>query len=99
MEEINRKLDLIISILMIRNKEEIKKYVLGIISKTEEQLLYQESDGIKSTRKLEEITGISKSKVSECWDKWTNKKIMTKNKENRGLRLFDLDVLEIKYQE
>jgi len=98
-EEINRKLDLIISILMIRNKEEIKKYVLGIISKTEEQLLYQESDGIKSTRKLEEITGISKSKVSECWDKWTNKKIMTKNKENRGLRLFDLDVLEIKYQE
>ena len=95
LEETNKRLDLIINILTITNREEIKKYILGNITETDEQLLYQESDGIKSTRILEDITGVSKSKVSKCWEIWSKKGIMTKNKENKGIRIFDLIELGI----
>ena len=93
MQEINEKLDKIMNLLLIINKESIKEYILNIITEDDELLLYEESDGIKSTRKLEEITGISKSKISTCWEKWTKLGLMMKNKENRGIRLFDLDII------
>ena len=99
MEEIKEKLEMILNLLILLNRAEIKSIILEYLTENDELHLYQESDGIKSTRQLEEIAGISRSKVSSCWDKWTKIGIMKKNDQNRGIRLFDLDFLNINYND
>ena len=98
MEEIKEKLEMLFNLIVLINGNDIKSIIIESIEEKDELLLYQESDGIKTTRKLEEITGISRSKISTCWDKWTKLGIMKKkNNENRGIRLFDLELLEIDF--
>lgn len=95
MENIERKLDEIISWLKIIGRIELSIYLQEIISKDDELLLYQESDGIKTVKKLNELTGISTGKISLCWKKWEKLGILKKESSGRGKRLFDLEELGV----
>jgi predicted mannosyl-3-phosphoglycerate phosphatase (HAD superfamily) len=53
----------------------------------EEKVVYELSDGEKSIRDLEKLTGISRSKVSLLWRRWYNMGIMERSEKYEGKRM------------
>ena len=52
-----------------------------------ERLVYELSDGEKSIRDLEEITGVSRSKIAILWKKWHRMGIMERSQKYEGKRM------------
>jgi len=53
----------------------------------EEKMVYELSDGEKSIRDLEKLTGVSRSRVAVLWRKWYNMGIMERSEKYEGKRM------------
>ena len=53
----------------------------------DEKIIYELSDGEKSTRDLEKDVGVSRSKIALLWHKWYNMGIMEKSQKYDGKRM------------
>ena len=66
--------------------EKVKKIIQKNLTSSEELLLYHYSDGEKTTRELESLTGINISKISKYWDEWEKLSIIEKKSASGGGR-------------
>lgn len=55
--------------LRLMGMKQLTETVNSILSKDEEKIVYQNSDGEKTTRRIEELTGMSIKNVSRLWKK------------------------------
>lgn len=53
----------------------------------EEKVVYEMSDGERSIRDLEKLTGVSRSRVALLWRKWYNMGIMERSEKYEGKRM------------
>lgn len=52
-----------------------------------EKLVYEYSDGLRSTRDLERMTGVGKSTIALLWKKWFKMGLMEKSEKYEGRRM------------
>ena len=74
--------------------DNLRKIFENELRTKEDKLVYELSDGENSSRYLEELTSVSKSKVSILWRRWYKMGIMEKSKKyerKRMKKLFSLD--------
>jgi hypothetical protein len=53
----------------------------------EEKLAYELSDGERSTRDIEKLTGIGRTKIGDLWKKWHRIGLMEKSAKYEGKRM------------
>ena len=79
--------------------EKLKKILDENFNEEYEYLLYEQSDGLKTTRELAENLPISRETKTSYWDKWTElgimEKIPVKGGGTRGKKIFTLSELGI----
>lgn len=66
----NKSLAEISDLLRLFAQGELEKRLAGVFDQPRELSVYELSDGERSTREIEEITGVAKDTVSDLWKKW-----------------------------
>jgi hypothetical protein len=58
-----------------------------MINKDDEKLVYELSDGEKSTRDIERLTNVGRTTVARLWDKWYKMGLMERSEKYGGGRM------------
>lgn len=65
-------------------KQQLKKMLIENLEQVSEKLVYEYSDGERSTRDIERATGVSRSSVERYWDRWFKLGIVEESKKFQG---------------
>lgn len=65
-------------------KQELKKMLVENLQKESDKLVYEYSDGERSSRDIEKATGVGRASIQRCWDRWFKLGILEESKEYKG---------------
>ncbi|MDG6913708.1 MAG: hypothetical protein JRN34_05000 [Nitrososphaerota archaeon] len=65
-------------------KQELKKILVENLQRESDRLVYEHSDGERSSRDIEKTTGVGRASVQRDWDKWFKLGIVEESKKYQG---------------
>ena len=71
----------------LAGQSQLKTIFKETLTVEEEKMVYELSDGQRSTRDIERLTNVGRTKVATLWKKWYKMGIMEKSEKYEGKRM------------
>lgn len=86
-----------LALIKLINFQKIQEIINDNLETDTDKLIYELSDGTRSVREIEKLTNVSRTTISNLWEKWTELGLMKEDERVKGRkkRLISLNALGI----